>query len=317
MDKTGLSGMIHGKGYCSNMIYSYLHRYSSVLRITGPDANSFLQGQFSNDISAEPPAVRYGLWLNHKGKVQGDSFLLRLGVEEHVALSYFSGSAELRARLESFVIADDVTVSDETDRWHGGSFWGEGMADVLGRLRVAPPGSGHFSRQDGVIAFTGRRSAAGSVDLLIPDGELSRIQAAAAAGGAVAVDGAAAERERIGSMIPAVPTDLGPNDLPAEGGLDAAAISFTKGCFLGQEVIARLKNLGQVRRQLVAVSGPRTLQPGAALFQGDTRVGEVRSTAVDGDGAIAFAMLSLVSWSRSTGLGLEPGGPVVVNARQP
>ncbi len=63
------------------------------------------------------------------------------------------------------------------------------------------------------------------------------------------------ELMRIQADIAAVPRDIGPDDLPNEGGLEKIAISYTKGCYLGQEVMARLKSMGQVRRQLLRVTG--------------------------------------------------------------
>ncbi len=91
-------------------------RPAAWLRVAGPDAPSFLQGQFTNDLRAlEKQAAVYGLWLSVKAKVLADSFVLR-GAEENEFWigSYFSPAAVIRERLESHVIADDVTVEDRT-----------------------------------------------------------------------------------------------------------------------------------------------------------------------------------------------------------
>ena len=104
-------------------------------------------------------------------------------------------------------------------------------------------------------------------------------------------------RRRIEAGIPAVPADLGPGDLPNEGGLEADAISYTKGCYLGQEVMARLKAMGTVRRRLVRVAwaGEEILTLPAALFLGARQVGELRSAAPEAKGgAIGLAMVSLL-----------------------
>ena len=75
-------------------------------------------------------------------------------------------------------------------------------------------------------------------------------------------------------------------------GSTTVAISYTKGCYLGQEVMARLKNLGHVRRRLHIVRGEgEPPAAGAQLFQNERKVGEVRSTARDGRGFVAIAML--------------------------
>jgi folate-binding protein YgfZ len=119
---------------------------------------------------------------------------------------------------------------------------------------------------------------------------------------------------RITDGIPSVPRDLGHGDLPNEGNLEEDAISYTKGCYLGQEVMARLKNLGRVRRRLFVVRGTGN-PPGARtpLFQRDRKVGEIRSVASQGDGFVAMAMLALLDLDEATGLGLAPGAPPTIS----
>jgi folate-binding Fe-S cluster repair protein YgfZ len=91
------------------------------------------------------------------------------------------------------------------------------------------------------------------------------------------------------------------------------AISYTKGCYLGQEVMARLKNLGQVRRHLHIVRGSGGPIPvGTALFKNESKVGEIRSTALDGDGFLAMAMLSLVQLGGAGSLSATSGGPATI-----
>ena len=91
----------------------------------------------------------------------------------------------------------------------------------------------------------------------------------------------ALERQRILAGIPAIPRDIGAGDLAAEGGLDETAISFTKGCYLGQEVVARLKSMGRVRRRLMSVEAMEAAVPPvpAPLHVEERQVGELRSAA--------------------------------------
>lgn len=290
------------------MTISWKSEYSAVLRISGADANSYVQGQFSQDVRAAGPLARYGLWLDHKGKVQADSFILRVGPEEFLAVSYFCPAAGLQAQLERSLVADEVTVTDETAAWTGFGAWGEGAAAWVQAAGFAVPPAGEHSAAHGARCFGGRRSAQPNFEILWPAAERARFAAPAAA-----LDAAAFARERICAGIPAVPEDVGPNDLPQEGGLEDEAVSFTKGCFTGQEVMARLKNLGQVRRRLFPVRGagepPRTH---ATLYQGDRKVGEIRSTAPADGGFVALALLSLLPLNREAGLTLAPGTPATV-----
>ena len=122
-------------------------------------------------------------------------------------------------------------------------------------------------------------------------------------------------RRRIGAGIPAIPADVGPGDLPNEAGLEGEAISFTKGCYLGQEVMARLKSMGQVRRRLMRVRGEGENIPTlpAPLFGAGRAVGELRSAVRDGVGGwIGLAMVTLLHVAPGAELAWTPvGNPAV------
>lgn len=262
------------------------------LRVTGDDAANFLQGQFTNDLRVLPAAgAVYGLWLTLKGKVLADSFVLRGEAPNEFWIgSYFSSSALIRERLESHVIADDVAIEDETGAWEGVSVFETGAAGE-GRGVVA-----------GGFRFRGRRERAENVEWVY------RVGAQEPTGRALGAE--EVERRRIAAGVPAIPVDVGPGDLPNEAGLEAEAISYTKGCYLGQEVMARLKSMGQVRRRLVRVAGggePPSVRP-AAVFVGTRQAGEVRSAVADGTGGwMGLAMLSRLNVEGAVELALAPG----------
>lgn len=270
-----------------------LKNSSAVLRVQGPDANSYLQGQFTQDVNAQN-GRSYGLWLDLKGKVLADGHVLRQAANDFLVISFSAPAAVLLARLEAYLIADEVELADETKAWSGILLWGDGAESL-----TVP---------SGVVAFASRRAGAGSVQWLVPVGAFAGVLVSLKQAAAVARDPAAATLERLRQGMPAVPIDIGPRDLPAEGGLDEIAISYTKGCYLGQEVMARLKNLGQVRRHLHLVRGKGVPPaPDTALHQGERKVGELRSAVADGDGFLAMAMLSLVNLDQSAPLAAVPG----------
>lgn len=261
------------------------------LRVTGEDAANFLQGQFTNELRGVPKGgAVYGLWLTLKGKVLADSFVVRGGVsvaggaEVFWVGSYFSPAAVIKERLEAYVIADDVVIEDLTTEWAGVTVWG-----------------GSVEAGAGDVVFPGRRSREAGVEWMFPLARANEVSAALA--GRVELDAVEMERRRIAAAVPAVPVDIGPGDLPGEGGLESIAISYTKGCYLGQEVMARLKSMGQVRRRLVRVAGsgalPETLPAG--LFSGDKRVGEVRSAVRTS--AEDWSGLAMISLMQATGGG--------------
>ena len=127
------------------------------------------------------------------------------------------------------------------------------------------------------------------------------------------------ESLRIQSGIPSVPMDIGPGDLPQEGGLERDAISFTKGCYLGQEVMARLKSMGHVQRRLFKVGGQgESPIAGIKVLCGGQNVGELRTCCSQPDRWFGLAMLRRKFaearhqevWKLESGVGLEIGEPV-------
>ena len=203
---------------------------------------------------------------------------------------------------------------DETGLWARISLWGTEARSAVTKLIGQTPGSGEWSEQRSIRAFRGRWSAEENFELMVPVVRAAGLGMELRAMGGCEADIASAERERIISGIPSVPADIGLNDLPNEGGLDEVAISYTKGCYLGQEVMARLKNLGQVRRRLHVLRGEGSSSvSGSSLFQGEKKVGELRSVASDGGGFVAMAMLSLVNLTATDPLSLTPTGPATIH----
>lgn len=264
------------------------------LRVHGSDAAAFLQGQFTNELRGlSPGRAVYGLWLSVKGKVIADSFVLRgESADEFWVGSYFSPADVVRERMESFIIADDVVVEDRTAEWRAFSVWAE---------------SGAALEASGGFVFAGRRGKEPNIECIVPEqlaAEMARRFAEATRLSAEEI-----ARRRIEAGIPAVPLDVGPADLPNEAGLERDAISFTKGCYLGQEVMARLKSMGQVRRRLVRVRGAGEIpaRP-ATLFLGERPIGELRSAAGDDGHFVGLAMISLLNLGSARELALRAGG---------
>jgi folate-binding protein YgfZ len=294
------------KDFSAGETWMSRYRPTACLHVTGDDALSFLQGQFTQELrSSAPTSAVYGLWLNQKGKVLADSCVLREASDNLWVVSFSSSAAVIRERLEAYVIADDVVITDVTAEWQGVTVGGPEAASWLARETTgAIPAEREFTRVGGGFVFHGRRAGVPSYEWLLPMG-------AAVPGGLVEAYGGQLERLRIAAAIPKVPQDIGLGDLPNEGGLDAVAISYTKGCYLGQEVMARLKAMGTVRRRLVRVRAEGRMPPAVptALLQGEKRVGELRSAVADGEsGFIGLAMITKLGLDPTALLAPEPGG---------
>ncbi len=248
------------------LIYRYIPK--TVVRAVGPDAQSFLQGQFTQELrQLKDGQGAYGLWLNQKGKVLADSYIIRQSVDNYLLVSEGSPEETVLARLHDYLIADEVELVAETGAWE--AWVGEPGAEVpIGTWRLGFPRGG-----DGV-EWLGARTAEAVTDL-------------------ASVEGQAWELRRVRAGWPRIPEELGEGDLPQEAGLEAVAISFSKGCYLGQEVMARLQAMGQVRRRLrrVAGQGERPKRGGELIVAG-RRVGEIRAAVAVGSGWEGLAMLS-------------------------
>lgn len=279
-------------------------RPAAWLRVAGSDALNYLQGQFTNDLRDLGSEGAYGLWLNAKGKVVADSFVLPAppvdGTPTFWVGSYFSSAATVRARLESCIVADDVTIEDATADWAAVTIFG---AVDRAALRAAIPGA---------LAFPGRRDGDVHHEWVFPVG--AQAEALAALAGRPQAGEADVCLRRIRAGIAAVPADIGEADLPNEGGLEDVAISYTKGCYLGQEVMARLKTMGQVRRRLVRVAGPGSVPAlPAAVYAGERAVGELRSAVAVGAGYEGLALLTLLHLPADGRLSLAPGAPATLH----
>jgi hypothetical protein len=287
------------------LIFSY--RPATLLKVSGGDAMTYLQGQFTNELRQSVGAAVYGLWLNQKGRVLADSYVLKLGENEFRVAGITSAVAVIGSRLEEYIVADDVELTDETAQVHGLAVSGPRCGEIIRQVMGGVPPPGQFLRLGELLIFAGRRGRGENHELIGPEKSIMDARQGLLASGGH--EGTAGEMEctRILDGIPSIPQDLGPGDLPNEGGLENEAISFTKGCYLGQEVMARLKNLGQVRRRLHVIQGPG-VPPAelSLLYQGAKNVGQVRSVAARGDGFVAMAMLSLVTLDPAAGLALTP-----------
>lgn len=288
----------------------YLTRPAAVLRVTGEDAASFLQSQFSNDLraGASSQPVVYGLWLTVKGKVRADSVILRLAEEDFIVMSYHTPAVELRAIVEENLIADEVEVEDLTEGAQLLSCWGPLAVRALERGGRA---AGSYYRLQNDLLFAGRRSRQPCADLLRLSGFI-KPKSFLTEGVWEAVDETVTEAERIRSGIPRIPVDIGPGDLPQEGGLEAVAVSFRKGCYLGQEVMARLHAMGRVNRGLYRVSFAGAVPELPVAVTADNKAaGELRSAFCEDGQSCGLALLKHRVVEAGWALSLADGRPLL------
>jgi folate-binding protein YgfZ len=218
---------------------AHRRRESAVLDVEGPDREAFLQGQLTQDVrSLAPGEARPAAALTPKGKLL---FLTRLvGMPDRIRLLLPSASrlAALE-HLRKFAAFQKVTVSDRSEEFVQIGLYGPG-AERFG----APP--------EGLVL---PGSAEFSAEWLVPRARLAEADARLRTGGSVEIDPESAEVLRVEAGRPRFSRDIDSTNLPDEAGLDAA-VSATKGCYVGQEVVARRRVYGRANRRLVGYRFP-------------------------------------------------------------
>lgn len=267
--------------------FIYRHRPAAVLNVTGEDHAEFLQNQGTADLRGAPGLCRYSLWLDHRGRIQGDAFVLKLDADSMLLVSYATPALELLAKFDRHIIADDVEIEDLTPQYALLSTCAEGIRQALDQTGCGQPAEGGYSTLQGVYCFAGRRLGAGALDFLVP-------VAAEMDNGLAGMSREAAEAARIRAGIPLVPVDTGHGDdalNPMEAAL-TQAVSFAKGCYLGQEVVARAHRLQRGSRRLVRFTGgPVALPVPHSLEHEGNRVGEITSVVKNPDNPVALGWL--------------------------
>jgi folate-binding protein YgfZ len=256
------------------------------LALTGSDAKRFLQGQVTNDVEALTPGTGcYAAFLTPKGKMLGDLRILDTGEEllldtERVALQ------ELFNMIRRFSLGYDVQLHKRTLERGLLSLVGPGAAALAGVLQLPETEHAH---EPGPFGRAIRTDV--GVDLLFDADRLGSVRDAALGAGAGELDEAAAECLRIERGRPRYGADLDDTVIPQEAGLNERAVSFTKGCYVGQETVARLHYRGKPNRHLRGLRAVLPIPAGSELTYEARAVGRVTSAAVSpafGPIALAF-----------------------------
>ena len=275
-------------------IFGYEYKPAAHLLVTDEDAADFLQSQFSNELRPfDAGRCTYGVWLNVKGKVIADSVVFCEGDERFRILSEYSAAAEIAQKLEQHIIADDVEIEAQPTG-AALALIGEGTVEVLEAVGFPVPAVGSFATASGVTIFRGRRALELSFELW--SGCAVTIAELKARLIELGVDFIPSERVqliRIAAGVPSVPSEIGPGDLPGEGALVGDGVSLTKGCYLGQEVVSRMHNVGRPQRGLFRISGSESAPncPIALYNRESKKIGELRSAFSTENGWQGVALL--------------------------
>jgi folate-binding protein YgfZ len=276
-----------------------------VVAVDGPDAGSYLQGQLSQDLTGlEPGSSTWSLLLQPNGKVEAWLRVHRAGDEAYLLDVDAGWGQAVVARLARFLLRTRATIGDPEARSvlalrHAADFVAIGAGGAV---------AGDPTWTAGPVVGP----AVAGVDRIAPRGVDAT--EAALADGVDLVPAAALERHRIAHLVPAMGAELGPDTIPGEAGqwLIDASVSFTKGCYTGQELVARIDSRGNTVprpiRLLRVGEGEGTPALGDPVRHQGTEVGRVTSVAPALGPGVAALVLAVV------GRGVAPGAQVEVGS---
>jgi tRNA-modifying protein YgfZ len=249
------------------------------LLVSGSEAADFLQGQLTNDLEAlEPGGGQYAALLDRKGHMQADMRVLRPGEDPAYLIDTEPiGIEATRRHLQMYKIGREVEVEDVSEQRAILSLIGPRSVEVAGTAAL-PENSCEATPVAGVECVA--VGTATGIDLIAAAEDSTRLRGALVEAGAVEVVAEAAEILRIERGVPRFGAEMGTETMPAEAGIVEDAVSFTKGCYIGQETVARLHYKGKPNRHLRGLKLSAATAPGAALRLGEKEVGRLGGAAV-------------------------------------
>jgi tRNA-modifying protein YgfZ len=260
------------------------------LIVSGPEAAEYLQGQLTSDVEALSPGEgQYAALLDRKGHMQADMRVLRTAAEDFWIDTEAAALEAARRHLEMYKIGREATVADVTGERAILSLIGPRSVEVAGTAAL-PEHACEEATVEGVECLA--VGTGGGIDLIAKPAEAAKLRAALLSRGAAEVGAEAAELLRIEAGTPRFGAEMSAETMPAEAGIVERAVSFTKGCYIGQEPVARLHYKGRPNRHLRGLELSAPAAPGEALRLGEKEVGRVGSAQVSpARGPIALAIV--------------------------
>jgi aminomethyltransferase len=294
--------------------------YRGRIRVTGKDRISFLQNMLSNDVKGlATGSGLYACWLSRQGKLISDLVVYRF--EDSVLLEMEPERlTPVMESLTRYIVSEDVSLRDASPEEALVSLEGPRAAELLSGLTNEPlPPLAPFQFLERELLGAGVRVSAVAhgpgpgLDLALPSAEAPRlVETILERGrplGLLPAGARALDIRRIEAGIPLFGVDMDESHMPLEAGLEFA-LSFQKGCYIGQEYVARLAHRGHVNKKLAGLrlTGELVPEPGTPIGAGDREIGAITSAAFSPTLGSPLALGYLQrDWT-------EPGTEVLVRA---
>lgn len=231
----------------------FFYRYNSptVVQAHGEDVEDYLQSQWTIDIrKIKTGQIRFGLRLTMRGKILSGSYIARMGEEEFLLIAQKTPPSELIKMMEENVVADEVEFSDQSENWEFFSLHLTNSIKLSFNQDLFSLGKREYlSTENGIIWM----------DECMPEGFYSALLKKGSCIENTFPEGLKPISEqrfnilRIQSGNFSIPDEIGNEDLPQEAGADKEMVDFNKGCYLGQERMARLHSMGRIQKRVLAV----------------------------------------------------------------
>jgi folate-binding protein YgfZ len=274
------------------------------IAVTGGDRVRWLNGMVSNNVrDLAPGRGVYAFLLNAQGRIQADLYAFQRG--DALLVDMERGQRDKILQLfDHYIIADDVEIVDISAKLTALGLTGPESRQVLERAQIAVPDLAHLQfaevswQQKTITLLHSGEEAHESWQLWVAPEHAGELWDALRQAGARPIGTAALNLFRISRGIPQFGVDIRERDLPQETG-QTRALNFTKGCYLGQEIVERIRSRGAVHREFTAFAVEGTLpEPGAKILPGENEekeVGEITSSAIlplpAGDRPVALGYL--------------------------
>jgi folate-binding protein YgfZ len=263
--------------------------------LSGKDRAAYLQGLLTNDVVALKPGQGcYAAYLTAQGRMIADLHVYELG---DVMLVTLAGDvkATVLAKLDQFIFTEDVQLGDVTDTFAQIAVVGPDAAQMVaavlgsvtaGVLRVLVEHGSFRTEWAGGSAIVVRVTDTGEpgYDVFVDRMQADALKSSLATAGAVEIDAATADAVRIEDGVAVFHRDMDEETIPLEAGIESRAISFSKGCYVGQEVVIRVlhRGHGRVARKLVGLllDGAEVPAAGTTIRSGEREIGGVTSSTV-------------------------------------
>ncbi len=260
--------------------------FRAKMSLAGGDRVRWMNGMVTNNIRdlAEGQGV-YAFLLNPQGHILGDLYAFNRG--ELITIDTDSGQMErILATFDHYIIMDDVEVANLSDQLTALGIAGPKAGDVLASAGFAVSDMRPLQAESVMWQGTectlvrGEDDGRVSYEIWLAPASVRLLWDALVAAGAAPVGSEALESQRIVSGIPLYGVDIRERDLPQETG-QVRALNFNKGCYVGQEIVERIRSRGAVHRKFTGfvADGAATIAAGTKIVAGEKEVGEITSTA--------------------------------------